>query len=156
MRHEDRLKDKFGTDPGFRVPEGYFEELNLKIMESLPAYPEAPRTVELSLWQRVKPYVYLAAMFAGIWLMMKVFHTVSTDATLNLDNPPAAIAQAMADSGEEAFPYFTTANDYLLEEEMTETYNSIEEFEADFGYDFKPEYASMELPENTEPQTVAV
>ncbi|MDE6770403.1 MAG: hypothetical protein K2J78_11835, partial [Muribaculaceae bacterium] len=138
MRHEDQLKDKYGTDPGLRVPDGYFEELNLKIMESLPAYPEAPRTVDMSLWQKIKPYVYLAAMFAGIWMMMKVFHTVSTSESLNLDNPPAAIAQAMATATDEALPYFTTANDYALEEEMTQTYSSIEEFEADFGYDFKP------------------
>ncbi len=143
MRHEDQLKDKYGTDPGFRVPDGYFEELNLKIMESLPAYPEAPRRVDMSLWQKVKPYVYLAAMFAGIWMMMKVFHTVSTSESLNLDNPPAAIAQAMASATDEALPYFTTANDYALEEEMTQTYGSIEEFEADFGYDFKPQYASL-------------
>ncbi|MDE6337024.1 MAG: hypothetical protein K2J63_05235 [Muribaculaceae bacterium] len=143
MRHEDQLKDKYGTDPGFRVPDGYFEELNLKIMESLPAYPEAPRRVDMSLWQKVKPYVYLAAMFAGIWMMMKVFHTVSTSESLNLDNPPAAIAQAMATATDEALPYFTTANDYALEEEMTQAYSSIEEFEADFGYDFKPQYASL-------------
>ena len=95
MRHEDQLKDKYGTDPGFRVPDGYFEELNLKIMETLPPYPEAPRKVELSLWQKVKPYVYLAAMFAGIWLMMKVFHTVTTSESLNLDNPPAALAKVV-------------------------------------------------------------
>ncbi len=143
MRHEDHIKDKYGTDPGFRVPDGYFEELNLKIMESLPAYPEAPRRVDMSLWQKVKPYVYLAAMFAGIWMMMKVFHTVSTSESLNLDNPPAAIAQAMATATDEALPYFTTANDYALEEEMTQAYSSIEEFEADFGYDFKPQYASL-------------
>lgn len=143
MRHEDQLKEKYGTDPGFRVPEGYFEELNLKIMESLPPYQEAPRKVELSLWQRVKPYVYLAAMFAGIWMMMKVFHTVSTADSLNLDNPPAAIAQAMATAPEEDMAYYTPINDYLLEEEITDTYGSIEEFEADFDYDFKPEYATL-------------
>ena len=143
MRQEDQLKEKYGTDPGFRVPDGYFEELNLKIMESLPAYPEAPRTVDMSLWQRVKPYVYLAAMFAGIWMMMKVFHTATTSETLNLDNPPAALAQAAADGSDEIMHFFSPASDYALEEEMTQTYGSIEEFQADFGYDFKPQYASL-------------
>lgn len=145
MRHEELLKDKYGTDPGFRVPDGYFEELNLKIMEALPAYPEAPRKVELSLWQKVKPYVYLAAMFAGIWLMMKVFHTVTTADSLNLDNPPAALAKAVASEPDENLHFFTpsSTSDYQLEEEMTETYGSIEEFEADFGYKFKPQYASL-------------
>ena len=143
MRQEDQLKEKYGTDPGFRVPDGYFEELNLKIMESLPAYPEAPGKVDMSLWQRVKPYVYLAAMFAGIWMMMKVFHTATTSETLNLDNPPAALAQAAADGSDEIMHFFSPASDYALEEEMTQTYGSIEEFQADFGYDFKPQYASL-------------
>ncbi len=143
MRQEELLKDKYGTDPGFRVPDGYFEELNLKIMEQLPAYPEAPRKVDMSLWQKVKPYVYLAAMFAGIWLMMKVFHTVSTADSLNLDNPPAALANAVASEPDVNLTMFNPAGDYLLEEEMTQTYGSIEEFEADFGYTFKPQYASL-------------
>lgn len=155
MRHEEQLKDKYGTDPGFRVPDGYFEDLNLKIMESLPPYPEAPRVVDMSLWQRVKPYVYLAAMFAGIWIMMKVFHTVSNSDSLNLDNPPAAIAQAMAAQDEDGFTYYSPATDYALEEEMIQTYGTIEEFEADFGYNFKPEYANIELPAS-EPLSVAV
>ncbi len=143
MRHEDQLKDKYGTDPGFRVPDGYFEELNLKIMETLPPYPEAPRKVDLSLWQKVKPYVYLAAMFAGIWLMMKVFHTVTTSESLNLDNPPAALAKVVASEPEDSYHRFTPVTDYLLEQEVTQEYGSIEEFEADFGYTFKPQYASL-------------
>lgn len=143
MRQEEQLKDKYGTDPGFRVPDGYFEELNLKIMSSLPPYQEAPKVVELSRWQRIKPYVYLAAMFAGIWLMMKVFHTVSTAGDLNLDNPPAAIARAMADYGEETLPYYPIASEYALEEEVSENYENIEEFQSDFGYELKPEYADI-------------
>lgn len=143
MRQEEQLKDKYGTDPGFKVPDGYFEDLNLKIMASLPSYPEAPKEVVLSRWQRVKPYVYLAAMFAGIWMMMKVFHTVSTSGSLSLDNPPAAIAQAMADYNEETLPYYSPANEYAIEEEVSENYDSIEEFQLDFGYELKPEYASI-------------
>ena len=33
----------------------------------------APRT----LWGRVRPYVYMAAMFAGVWCMLKMFTTVA-------------------------------------------------------------------------------
>lgn len=129
-----------------RVPEGYFESLELKIMEQLPAYPEAPKKVDMSIWQRVKPYVYMAAMFAGIWMMMKVFHTVSSTESLSLENPPAAIASAMALESDEMYPYFTTASDLSLEEEMSETYSSIEEFAADFGYELRPEYESIRIP----------
>lgn len=145
MRQEDQLIEKYGRDPGFKVPPGYFEELNLKIMTSLPAYPEAPRSVNMSMWQRVKPYVYLAAMFAGIWLMMSVFHRVSDVGTLNLDNPPAAIASAMADQIDDYPMYSVSESDYLLESEVSASYDSMDEFEEDFGYDLKPEYEALEV-----------
>ncbi len=36
MRQEDILKEKYGTDAGFRVPDGYFDNLNSAIMSKLP------------------------------------------------------------------------------------------------------------------------
>ena len=74
-------------------------------MSKLPDYPEVERVAPLSVWQRVKPYVYLVAMFAGIWMMMKVFHTVSTADRLSLDNPPEAIVQLLESDGYEAIVY---------------------------------------------------
>ena len=146
MPQEEILKSKYGTDTGYRVPEGYFDELNSKILADLPPYKMAPKTVPMSMWQRVKPYVYLAAMFAGIWMMMKVFHTVSTADRLTLDNPPEAIAQMMdADSFDDMFFYSLSdaVSDLRLEEEVSENYDSMEDFEADFGYQLRPEYRSM-------------
>lgn len=147
MRQEERLKEKFGTDPGFKVPEGYFEELNARIMNNLPEYPEAPKAMDLSLWQRVKPYVYLAAMFAGIWLMMNMFHRMSSAPELSLDNPPAAIAAMMQSYGEDSYPVFSD-DDYELQTGIIDSYGSIDEFEEDFGYDFKPEFANMKFGED--------
>ncbi len=134
MRHEDILKEKCGTDPGFRVPDGYFEELNARIMDSLPAYPETPRAVPLSFWQKVKPYVYLAAMFAGIWVMMKVFYNVSMNADYTFDNPPEAIVQALDNHSHEHDMDFVLYDfpDIELEEEMSGSYENIEEFKEDF------------------------
>lgn len=144
MREENQLKEKYGTTTGFTVPENYFEELNSKILSSLPPYKEAPKHVELSRWQRFKPYLYLAAMFCGIWLMMKVFHNVSSGDRLSLDNPPAAIVQ-LIDDGEYDYDYYLDMpeeTDYYIEDEVSENYDSIEEFENDFGYSLKPEYAN--------------
>ena len=145
MREEEKLIEKYGRETGYRVPDGYFEELRLNIMTNLPPYQETPREVNMSLWQRMKPYVYLAAMFAGIWLMMNVFHRVSDMGTLNLDNPPEAIASAMVIQDEEYAPYLITDNDYELEHEVSANYDSIDEFEKDFGYDLKPEYEKMNV-----------
>ncbi len=59
---------------GMKVPEGYFDSFAERMMAQLPA--EEPQVVELprrGLWATVRPYVYMAAMFAGIWLMMNMF-----------------------------------------------------------------------------------
>ncbi|MDE6772520.1 MAG: hypothetical protein K2J49_07950 [Muribaculaceae bacterium] len=146
MRKEEQLIEKYGRDSGYRVPEGYFEALNSKIMADLPPYPEAEETVPMSLWQRIKPYAYLAAMFAGIWAMMNVFHRISSPETLNLDNPPAAIASAMELETDDYVRYISVENDYALERAVSESYSSIDEFEADFGYNLKPEFETLEIP----------
>lgn len=145
MRQEDQLIEKYGRDPGFRVPDGYFDDLNARIMANLPPYPEVRKAPDLSLWQRVKPYVYLAAMFAGIWLMMSVFHKVSDSGTLSLDNPPAAIAASMASATDDFAPYIALENDYELAREVSANYDSMDDFKEDFGYDLEPEYERMDV-----------
>lgn len=154
MREEDILKERYGTDPGFRVPEGYFEKLHGEIMDKLPAYPEVERKVELSLWQRLKPYVYLAAMFVGIWLMMNVFHRVSGYGAFSLDNIPETVAVAMASGDDYSLQQMET-NDYELMNEIAANYDNFDEFESDFGYELKPQYASMEVSASS-PATVDI
>lgn len=81
MKREDsKILDKLGKDPGFKVPENYFAEFNTKLMESLP---EVKITEEMkpTLWVRVRPFVYMAAMFAGVWLMMNIFSLGKSSAT---------------------------------------------------------------------------
>lgn len=56
---------------GMTVPEGYFENFTDRMMAKIPQ--EEPKVVELTWWQRVKPYTYLAAMFAGAWLLLNIF-----------------------------------------------------------------------------------
>lgn len=146
MRHEDKLKEKYGSDPGFEVPDGYFEELNVSIMSKLPPYPEAPRSVDMSLWQRIKPYAYLAAMFAGIWLMMNMFHHVSSSATsLSLENPPEALVDMIDAGGYDMIPVFSEETDYDLQKDVSVNYDSFDEFEDDFGYELEPEYSTMQV-----------
>lgn len=64
--------DEIGNKNPFKVPEGYFEGLTDQIMSQLPEKVQE-ETVVVSLWDRVKPWVYMAAMFGGIALMIKVF-----------------------------------------------------------------------------------
>ena len=134
MKQEDSLLEKYGKDSGMKVPEGYLAELQANIMESLPPYVSQPVVPELSRWQRVKPYIYLAAMFCGIWLLMKVFHTVSDPLTLNLDNPPEAIVQLL-EQEPDFYEYMAIPDDsdYDMEDEILASYDNFEDFEKDFN-----------------------
>lgn len=76
MKEDLDILSKLGKDSGFKVPENYFNDFNKKMMESLPK-PNLTPQVKPSLWVRVRPYVYMAAMFAGIWCMMRVFNDMS-------------------------------------------------------------------------------
>ena len=66
MKEEDILLKKIGKEHSFKVPEGYFENLTSEVMDKLPekekvAFKEEP----VSTWTRLKPLVYMAAMFVG-------------------------------------------------------------------------------------------
>ena len=77
MKKQEDILEKIGRRDGMTVPPGYFDSFADRMTASLPARPEAetharvipPRTV----WARIRPYVYMAAMFAGIWCMLKMF-----------------------------------------------------------------------------------
>lgn len=71
MKEEDIIK-RYGKDNPFRVPEGYFLKFTEQLMEQLPDL-EVESKVEISkevvvvsMWQRVKPLLYMAAMFIGL------------------------------------------------------------------------------------------
>ena len=67
MKEEDILKTSFGKENPFRVPEGYFDTLESRIMNNLPEEKASTRTVakEIPLWRRLRPYV-AAAAFIGV------------------------------------------------------------------------------------------
>ncbi|MDE6010650.1 MAG: hypothetical protein K2F87_04280 [Muribaculaceae bacterium] len=150
MRKEDILLEKIGRKTGMTVPEGYFEAFSQQMMQKLPEYPEAPRPHVLSTWQRIKPYVYLAAMFAGIWCMMKMFHMASQGAGgVQLDNPPEAVVLALDGTEVSDYLYHMDQDDingFEVQSDLSEHYDNIDDFAADFGYQLEPEYASMEIP----------
>ena len=70
MKEDTNLKHKFGTENHFTVPEDYFKNLIPNIMEQLPELEEK-ETPHIRLWDRVKPWVYMAAMFCGLMFMIR-------------------------------------------------------------------------------------
>ena len=71
---KSQILDKLGKDSGFKVPEGFFEQFNQQLIDSLPDVTITNVDEKPSMWVRVRPYLYMAATFAGIWCMMKVFN----------------------------------------------------------------------------------
>lgn len=76
MKEEDILLKKLGKENSFKVPEGYFENLTSDVMNKLPEkekviFKEEP----VSTWTRMKPLLYMAAMFVGAALIIRVAST---------------------------------------------------------------------------------
>ena len=56
----------------FTVPEGYFDNLTQNIMASLPEQESIYSTnIVVTPWMRIRPYLYAAAAFAGIFFCIK-------------------------------------------------------------------------------------
>lgn len=70
---------------GLTVPEGYFDQFCKDMIASLPEqeWEKLPRVLPVSRWQKMRPFVYMAAMFAGIWCMMKMFDLMRPEASQN-------------------------------------------------------------------------
>ena len=100
MKEENNIFVKAGHRDGLTVPDGYFADFAAKMEQSLPHRDEvekprvAPRRTP---WQACRPYVYMAAMFAGVWCMLKMFTLMAgSDKEITFDNDPI-LAEAASD-----------------------------------------------------------
>lgn len=119
MKQEDELIKKVGTANHFTVPENYFEKFNAEIMQKLPEKEFKPEVynTNISLWTKVKPFLYMAAMFIGIALMFRMFNSIlpesQEDANIKLVN-----AQIEKTDEEQMDDYYN----YMLENSMMDDY----------------------------------
>ncbi len=122
MKTTESILDKAGRRDGMTVPEGFFGEFVGRMSSSLPVRPEAETPVRIippkTMWERLRPYVYLAAMFAGIWCMLKMF-TLMNPANVDLSiDKNHILTEAL---GDDNFVYdyiIDDINDRELFEEM--------------------------------------
>ncbi|MDR0976346.1 MAG: hypothetical protein LBL78_01115 [Prevotellaceae bacterium] len=99
MKEEDRIATKVGKEDGFRVPDGYFDSLASQVMSRLPEKEKSafiPKK-EPTKWERIRPLLYMAAMFVGAALIIRVATTHTTTA---VSNPQMAIDDTEAVSDE--------------------------------------------------------
>ena len=72
IKEEDKLLKKIGTENPFRVPEGYFEGFTSDLMSRLPEKEKTDVHREPTTWEKVRPWLYMAAMFIGAALIIRV------------------------------------------------------------------------------------
>ena len=77
MKEEQEIIKKCGKGNPFKVPEGYFEDFTRNMMAQLPAKEDAKNDEvqtepRITPWQRIKPLLYLAAMFIGMIVCVRV------------------------------------------------------------------------------------
>ena len=108
----DRLK---GKNP-FTVPEGYMEGLTANIMSQLPEREPEEEVKKVSLMDRVRPWLYMAAVFAGLGLFFTDSLLVKTEVS------PASVSALQAAEDEEYLEYLEEQYaGYILAEEIGET-----------------------------------
>lgn len=124
QKAKENILDVIGRKDGMTVPEGYFEDFQKRMEAMLPrneaaestAKPQPPRT----FFHRVRPYIYMAAMFAGIWCMIKMFSMMgSTSVDLSIDKHEV-LSSALSD---EDFVYEYILDDVSEREMLDEMYN---------------------------------
>lgn len=73
MKNLSDLKKSEGFKKEFKVPENYFEDFSEKMMDQLPDIEPVFENEPISFWKRVRPIMYMAAMFLSIMFTIRVF-----------------------------------------------------------------------------------
>ncbi|MCH5221559.1 MAG: hypothetical protein J1F05_04430 [Muribaculaceae bacterium] len=138
-----KARDKGLATPsaGLRVPDGYFDDFNARMAAMLPERPEIEQAgygdnEPKSLWAKVRPYVYMAAMFAGVWCMLQMFHSIGGASKLQPMTENAALAKALS-SDEFFMDYvYDDINSWDILDEMVEDGTIDEELPHEYLIDY--------------------
>ena len=98
MKEEDTLLKKIGKEPSFKVPDGYFENLTSEVMSKLPEKEKVDlKEVQPTMWVRMRPLVYMAAMFIGAALIIRVASSDNKPASDDSVIAPAEKTEVVSD-----------------------------------------------------------
>lgn len=76
----------------FKVPENYFYQFNQSMMAKLPE-KEFTTHRKVTLWEKTKPWVYMAAMFFGLFFTIKVLTTSTRSISSNNNTADNSFSQ---------------------------------------------------------------
>lgn len=120
---EQEIKKITSRNNPLKVPGGYFDQLTDNIMSQIPdtpAHKQQPATPVINLWDKIKPWLYMTAMFIGITITFQNIKKIKPQptsenytATEQLQPPEEITIEQLAD---EAMidPY--TLYQYITEE----------------------------------------
>ena len=124
MEKEQNNLDRFKGKNPFTVPDGYMEDLTANIMSRLPEKPQV-EVKKISMMDRMRPWLYMAAVVAGLGLFFKAIVGIDgdqskTDTLLVQSNDASATISAIQDAENEEYLEYLEAQytDYLLAEEL--------------------------------------
>lgn len=96
MEKNPDILSKIARHDGITVPDAYFDSLADRIGRRLPAPADGAPAPRRSLWTAIRPYVYMAAMFAGVWCMLKMFTIMAGNTDLSAMDSNPVLAEAFA------------------------------------------------------------
>lgn len=123
MKEDKNILDKINRKSGMTVPDNYFADFAEKMMQNLPEKQEPIIAKPPTAWQRVRAYVYLAAMFAGIWCMVKMVDLMGSNTPgtpSEAANSAQILAQAIEDESFISDYCYEEIDEYSLLESMYE------------------------------------
>lgn len=128
MKKDEDILAEFSKDTGFKVPPGYFSDFAKKMAESLPE-KKFEEKKKPTVWLRIRPWIYMAAMFGGVWCMMYLFSDLKSRSGMEYNEQ---IAEAMND--EETVDHLRHLGEFSDEDILNALYEdsiSCEFFDAD-------------------------
>ena len=141
MKTDNDILSRIGKHDGMTVPEGFFDDFAKHMEESLPYRAEAEETRVVprrTVWNRIRPYVYMAAMFAGIWLMLQMFAMLGGQNRIGDIGDSKVLAEAMGDDDFVFDYFFSDKYSYEIVDEMALAEESLPEemvFDDSFMYE---------------------
>lgn len=123
MKEDKNILDKINRKSGMTVPDNYFADFAEKMMQNLPEKQEPIIAKPPTAWQRVRAYVYLVAMFAGIWCMVKMVDLMGSNTPgtpSEAANSAQILAQAIEDESFISDYCYEEIDEYSLLESMYE------------------------------------
>lgn len=120
MKQDLNPLQQVGRMDGMTVPDGYFRGFAERMASELPDKQPAVVEMSRSLWQKTRPYIYLAAMFAGIWCMLQMFAMMGgtgVSGAITPDNNPVLADAIENDSFMDDY-YYMAVDEYDLYDDL--------------------------------------